>query len=38
MKRPTEALRQWAWFIALWVGGLATAALIALIFRWVVRW
>jgi hypothetical protein len=38
MKRFTEAQRQWAWFLTLWVVGLASTTVIALIFRWVVRW
>ena len=38
MKRLTDAQRQWVWFIALWTGGLVATALLALLFRWVVRW
>ena len=38
MKRPTDAQWQWVWFFTLWVGGLGVTALVALIFRWVVRW
>lgn len=35
MKALTEKQRQWLWFAALWVGGLATAALLAKATRWV---
>jgi hypothetical protein len=37
MKPPTDNLKQWLWFAALWCGGLLSVALIAAITRWVVR-
>lgn len=37
MKPPTDNLKQWLWFAALWCGGLVSFALIAAITRWVVR-
>jgi hypothetical protein len=38
MKSLTEPQKQWIWFLTLWVGGLVSTALLALLFRWVVRW
>ena len=38
MKPLTDAQRQWAWFIALWLTGLLGMAVLGLVFRWVVRW
>jgi hypothetical protein len=37
MKRLDAKQRQWAWFVALWVGGLAAVTLLALVARWMVR-
>jgi uncharacterized membrane protein len=37
MKPLTEKRRQWAWFIALWTGGLVSLYVLTQIFRWLVR-
>ncbi len=37
MKHLTDSQRQWAWFVALWVIGLAATFVLAGVFRWVVR-
>lgn len=34
MKTLTEPQKQWLWFVALWCGGLAAAALLARATRW----
>lgn len=36
-KAPTEAGRQWMWFVLLWSAGLGAAALLAAAVRWVLR-
>ncbi len=36
MKAPTERRRQWLWFAALWFSGLAAAAFLARLARWIV--
>jgi hypothetical protein len=36
MRAPTEKLREWLWFAALWCCGLAATFLLAQLTRWVV--
>jgi len=37
MKPFTKKQRQWAWFIALWCGGLAAVLLLARLIRWMMK-
>jgi hypothetical protein len=37
MKAFTKKQHQWAWFIGLWCGGLATVLLLAYLIRWMMR-
>ena len=37
MKPPTDPLKQWIWFVALWCGGLLSVALLAQLTRWIIR-
>lgn len=36
MSRITEKRRQWLWFAVLWCGGLAAAAALSYLLRWIV--
>jgi uncharacterized membrane protein len=37
MKRLTEKHRQWAWFVALWAGGLVAVFMLAQALRWLMK-
>jgi hypothetical protein len=37
MKRLTKKYEQWAWFVALWCGGLASALLLGYLIRWMME-
>jgi hypothetical protein len=37
MKRPTEKTRQWAWFVLLWLSGLAAVFTLAQALKWLMR-